>query len=183
MTALCDEEVWGFLEKRRSTLQGVVLSGGEPTMSADLNDIIERIRDMGFKVKLDTNGSNPKILFDLIEKGLIDYVAMDYKSHKEKFFEITKTNFFDKFFESLSYLISCEKVPFELRTTVHTDLLNEDDINIMIDIIDRAGFNGNYYLQNFRQADTIEPLPEQSRIIDIALIKNPSGFLMHLRNF
>jgi Pyruvate-formate lyase-activating enzyme len=74
-----------FLNGKKGLLEGVVLCGGEPTLNPDLPDLIKKIKDLGFKVKLDTNGSNPKMLKELIENKLIDYVAMDIKLPKNRY--------------------------------------------------------------------------------------------------
>ena len=75
-----DAEFFAFLEKRKGLLDGVCVSGGEPTLTPDLASFLKKIKDMGFSVKLDTNGSNPRILKHLVEEGLVDYVAMDVKN-------------------------------------------------------------------------------------------------------
>ena len=81
--AFSEEEVLNFLKKRRSILEGVAITGGEPTLQPDLRKFIEKIRDMGYRIKLDTNGYRPDVLRSLCEDGLIDYVAMDIKTCKE----------------------------------------------------------------------------------------------------
>lgn len=78
--ALPEEEVWAFLEKRRGLLDGVVISGGEPTLQADLPDALRRVKAMGYQAKLDTNGQRPGAVASLLEAGLLDYVALDIKA-------------------------------------------------------------------------------------------------------
>lgn len=83
--AMPEEEVLKFLQKRRGILQGVCITGGEPTLQPDLEDFIRKVKEMGYLVKLDTNGSRPKVLESLLEKGLLDYVAMDIKASRENY--------------------------------------------------------------------------------------------------
>ena len=82
---ISEEEFFSFLNKRKGILNGVCITGGEPTLYPDLEAFIRRIKEMGYLVKLDTNGYNPDILIDLVNKGLIDFVAMDIKNSKEKY--------------------------------------------------------------------------------------------------
>lgn len=85
MPELRESDVLAFLEKRRNLLSGVCISGGEPTLQPDLRDFITSCRNMGYKIKLDTNGSRPEILIPLLEDGLVDYVAMDIKADKKTY--------------------------------------------------------------------------------------------------
>lgn len=82
---ISEDELLAFLESRRGRLSGVCVSGGEPTLHPDLPDLVKKIKDLGFEVKLDTNGTNPKMLSRLISDGLVDYVAMDIKNSPEKY--------------------------------------------------------------------------------------------------
>lgn len=83
--AIPEEEVLKFLQKRRGILQGVCITGGEPTLQPNLEDFIRKVKEMGYLVKLDTNGSRPEVLKSLLEKGLLDYVAMDIKASRENY--------------------------------------------------------------------------------------------------
>ena len=83
--AISEEEVLKFLQKRRGILQGVCITGGEPTLQPDLENFVRKIKEMGYLVKLDTNGSRPEVLKSLLEKGLLDYVAMDIKASEENY--------------------------------------------------------------------------------------------------
>ncbi len=94
-------------------------------------DICNLIKELGYKIKLDTNGFNPKMVEKLISFDLIDYIALDYKAPVYKFKEITKTTFNEKFFDTLDLLVD-KNFAFEVRTTVHSNLLNENDINKII---------------------------------------------------
>jgi len=147
-----------FLKKRRGMLEGVVLSGGEATLYAGLPELCQEIKALGYKIKLDTNGANPTILLELLEKGVLDYVALDYKAPKQKFQAITKNKHFDHFSLSLSELLQRD-VAFEVRTTVCNELLSVEDINHVINDLFRRGYKGKYYLQHY-----IEDTPHLGRI-------------------
>jgi len=113
---------------------------------------------MGFLVKIDTNGSQPKTLKELIDKKLIDYVALDFKAMPENFEKITQSELFIPFEKSLHLLLESE-VSFEVRTTVHSDLLKKNDIQQMISYLENIGYSGNYYIQHFVNGpETIEKL-------------------------
>ena len=129
-------------------------TGGEPTLNKDLPDFIKKIRKMGFSVKLDTNGSNPKMLKDLIRKNLVDYVAMDIKGPKERYNEfVGGKNNIEKIQESINILRE-NKVDSEFRSTIVPALHKREDVLTMAKWI--AGAK-RYYLQNFRPEKTINP--------------------------
>ncbi|MCC7260792.1 MAG: anaerobic ribonucleoside-triphosphate reductase activating protein [Alphaproteobacteria bacterium] len=177
------EDVWQFLEERRNLLDGVVISGGECTLSPELPEFIRRVRELGYKVKLDTNGLRPDKLEMLLLRGHLDYVALDYKAPREKFIEVTGGDGFTEFHSSLVMLCR-SAVPFEVRTTVHTGLLDEHDVTAIMDDLQKSGFRGSFYVQNFRAApEMMRPLPEQPRRLDLSLLPTPQGFTLHTRNF
>lgn len=133
-----------FLKNRKGKLDGVVITGGEPCLQADLHDFIKQIRKMGFCVKLDTNGSMPDALKQVIFD--VDYVAMDIKAPVEKYGEITKVNVnLDKIKESIK-LIMESGVDYEFRTTVIKSQLNLKDFENIGKLIKGAK---RYYLQKF----------------------------------
>ncbi|NRB11222.1 MAG: anaerobic ribonucleoside-triphosphate reductase activating protein [Rickettsiaceae bacterium] len=177
------DDITQFLQKRVGIIEGVVLSGGECTLSPKLPEFIKYVRELGYKVKLDTNGLNPDMLESLINKSQLNYVALDYKAPPKKFYAITRTKKFSYFKRSLKLL--CESnIPFEVRTTVHTDLINEQDIEDILTDLERSNFKGNYYLQNFRQStEIVAPLQDQTRKLDLNLIHFPKSFKMFTRNF
>ena len=145
-------DVLSFLKKRIGLLDGVVLSGGEAT-THNLIKFCQEIKKLGFKIKLDTNGVNHKNIVKLLELDLIDYIALDYKAPKHKFHQITHLNTYNIFENTLEYLIE-HNVNFEVRTTIHNDLLNEKDINIIIEDLVQKGYKNTYFLQNFLETDT-----------------------------
>lgn len=141
-----EEELFSFLEKRKGMLGGVCISGGEPTLMPDLEDFIRKIKGMGYKVKLDTNGYRPDLLRHLIDEGLLDYVAMDIKNSKEKYSLTAGTEIdIEKIEESASVLMS-GNLPFEFRTTVVKELHDEAD---MVNIGKWLRGEEKFFLQGF----------------------------------
>lgn len=143
-----EAEVFAFLQKRRGLLDGVVFSGGEPTLQPDLVDVIRKVKDMGFLVKLDSNGTNPVVLRTLMDRGLVDYLAMDLKAPLAKYAGIcgAKSNtFLENIRESIALLLTGQ-VPYEFRTTVVPEL-NEDDLLVMAAEVQGARL---YVLQQYR---------------------------------
>lgn len=137
-----------FLESRIGLLDAVVLSGGECTIHKNIIPFIRKIKSMGFLVKIDTNGSNPQVIKNLIYDQLVDSVALDFKSLPETFNQITQSSFFSKFEQSLSVLMH-SKIKFEVRTTFHSSLISENEFVKMIDFLESKHFQGNYYVQFF----------------------------------
>ena len=156
------EDILNFLKTRVNLLEAVVLSGGEAS-SYDLVLFCQ-------KIKLDTNGTNFLHVKELIELNLLDYVALDYKSPKTKFTQITHSNKFDEFSQTLDFLIK-SSVEFEIRTTLHDDLLDENDINeIIIDLKNRK-YTSKYFIQEFRDTGTnIANLQRPKKKIDKSLL-------------
>lgn len=145
-------DILKFLQKRVGLLDSVVLSGGE-ALGHDLTSFCKEIKALGFKIKLDTNGTNTKALINLIENDLIDYIALDFKAPDYKYQQITQSNLYKDFLESLTYLIHT-KQKFEVRTTVHNDLLNIYDLNWMINLLYSLEYTNTYYLQRFLETPT-----------------------------
>ncbi len=177
-----EEEFLEFLKNRVGLLDGVSFTGGCPTMYPNLINFAKKIKEMGFDIKLDTNGINFEIIKKLVEKNIVDYIALDFKAPKEKFYEITKNKNYDKFEKTLDFLINSD-VEFEIRTTVHTDLLDENDINKIIDILAQKGYKGTYYLQNYFETDkeTIGNIGSQKRKLDISKLNKKIS--VEFRNF
>jgi pyruvate formate lyase activating enzyme len=164
-----------FLRTRKNLLDGVVLSGGESTLHQDLPWLADQIQQMGMKVKIDTNGSRPHILENLIAQKLVNYVALDFKALPEDFEEITQSNFFKNFEESLKILIA-KNTQFEVRTTVHSELISKEKISKMAGLLHDHGYKGKYFLQHFVcEKETIKELPQSKKpdlkITDYAEIK------------
>jgi pyruvate formate lyase activating enzyme len=141
------EDLFLFLEERFGRLEGVVVTGGEPTLHPDLPDFIKRIKAIGYLVKLDTNGTNPDMLAGLIKDGLIDYIAMDIKAPLNRYEEIVSAPVNCKNLEKSVKIIMDSGLPYEFRTTVVPGLLAADDFEAMGQLIKGAK---KWYLQNFK---------------------------------
>ena len=178
-----EQKILDFLKSRIGLLDGVVLSGGECCLFDDVYDFIKKIKEMGFLVKIDTNGTNAKLIKKLVNNKMIDFVALDYKAPKEKFKSIAGIDGFDKFDETLKFLIQ-SNIDMEIRTTVHTKLLNEDDVNNIILDLENKGYNKTYHIQNFRNDNksTLGNIGDQDRILNKELIKS-SKIKVFFRNF
>lgn len=147
-----------FLKSRKNLLDAVVFSGGECLLHKKSISFIAEVKKMGFLVKIDTNGSQPQVLKELIDKQLINYVALDFKAMPTHFEKITQSRLFLPFEKSFLLLLQ-SKISFEVRTTVHSELLNKNDIQQMISYLENMGYSGNYYIQNFvNGVPTIEKL-------------------------
>jgi pyruvate formate lyase activating enzyme len=143
------EHVQDFLISRRRLLDGVVFSGGECTIHPQVIPFVREVKRMGFEVKIDTNGSRPEVIRQLIEENLLDYVALDFKAMPENYWKITRSDLFASFEKSLEILIP-SKVRFEVRTTVHSDQLTSSDLQAMETWLRGKSYTGTYYLQHFR---------------------------------
>ncbi len=146
-------EVVSYLKKRTGILDGVCVTGGEPLLQSDIAEFLSEIKALGYKIKLDTNGSFPEKLQKLIEAGLCDYVAMDIKNCKERYVETAGNPELDMsaISESVNLLLSgvCD---YEFRTTVVAELHTEKDIEAAAKWIKGAK---RYFLQNFVDSGNI----------------------------
>ncbi len=157
---ISEEEVLAHLKKRSNVLSGLCITGGEPTLQPDLCDFIEKVRALGYKIKLDTNGLKPNTLGQLLEKGFLDYVAMDIKAGRDNYSRATGINAnIDKISESVSILLKSD-VEFELRTTVVRGIHTEEDFadikSWLSEIVgESASRIEHYYLQSYVYRDTV----------------------------
>ncbi|MEF9945157.1 MAG: anaerobic ribonucleoside-triphosphate reductase activating protein [Lachnospiraceae bacterium] len=151
-----EEEVLGFLKKRVGVLDGVCVSGGEPLLQPDIQEFLGAIKALGYEVKLDTNGSFPTKLKSLVDKGLVDYVAMDIKNSKEHYGKTIGLESYDlsPVEESVDFLLS-GAVPYEFRTTVVREFHKKEDfVSIGKWLIGAK----QYFLQGFVDSgDLIQP--------------------------
>ena len=151
-TTIPFEDILEYLRSRKGLLDAVVVSGGEPTLMPDLKEKIQQIKELGFLVKLDTNGTNPEVIKDLYESKLIDYVAMDIKNSLTKYPETTGTKNVPnkKIVESIKYLMSCG-IDYEFRTTLVKEFHDEQSIESMGELIKGAK---KLYLQKFVERES-----------------------------
>ncbi len=150
---LTEDEVLAFLATRRGKLDGVVMSGGECTTYRGLPDFCARVKSLGFEVKTDTNGTNPKMLARLLGEGLVDYVAIDVKAPASRWPAVTGADLHRHVHRSLELLLGQAEVRFEIRTTVHPDLLPTSALREIQADLDGLGFEGPWYLQPFREGE------------------------------
>ncbi len=142
-----------FLNTRKGKLDGVVITGGEPTLHNDLPEFIKKIKDNNFAVKLDTNGTNPDMLQKLINSDLIDYIAMDIKAPLEKYKYITEIDVdITKIQKSINLILN-SGMDYEFRTTVVKSQLTVEDFDKIADMINGAK---RYYLQKFQPSKTLD---------------------------
>ncbi|WP_321494468.1 anaerobic ribonucleoside-triphosphate reductase activating protein [uncultured Desulfobacter sp.] len=149
------EDILAFLEKRKGMVEGVVITGGEPTLQGDLIDFIQTVRLMGYKVKLDTNGTAPGILDTLFDQGLVDYLAMDIKTDRDHYPMVMKNpGLLDRVMESIALIM--EKAPaYEFRTTCARPFVTSGIMENIGKMIRGAAF---YVLQPCsRNVDILDP--------------------------
>jgi len=125
------EEVLSFLRHRQGTLEGVVVTGGEPTLQPDLLDFLTQVKSLGYFVKLDTNGARPDVLQEAIEKKLVDYIAMDLKAPLEKYALITGVSCDIATLQRSMQLIKDSGLAYEFRTTYDKEVLTDKDIDAL----------------------------------------------------
>ena len=157
-----EDEIFSYLHKRAGLLDGVVISGGEPTLQPDLIPFSRRLRALGYDIKLDTNGSRPDVIAELLQHNLVDFIAMDIKAPPGKYPELSGMKCVDcnLILDSLKAILD-HGIAYELRTTVVPRLLTCDDIAAITRWL-AASFpgqldSGHYVLQQFRGIHTLEP--------------------------
>ena len=148
-----EEEIFFFLKEREHWLDGVVVTGGEPTIHKDLPDFLRSIREIGLLIKLDTNGSRPDVLRFLFEEGLVDYVAMDIKAPMSIYNKLAGVTVPLKRVEESISLIVDSGIEHEFRTTEVKSLLSPEDI---IEIKKNVPKGSKYCLQEFRPENALE---------------------------
>ncbi len=167
-----EEEVLAHLKKRRGVLEGVCITGGEPTLQPDLADFIKKLKELGYLVKLDTNGYHSKVLLRLLSEGLLDYVAMDIKASPENYAKAAGCPGLDfsRIEESIGILKNCH-IPYEFRTTVVQGLHTVSEFAAIGRLLEGSRA---YYLQSFRKDENViqagfEAFPEDDmrRILEI----------------
>ncbi len=148
-----EEELLSFLKGRRGLLEGVCLTGGEPLMRPDLKELCGKIKDLGFLIKLDTNGFRPGALKDLIQAGLVDYVAMDIKNAPGRYGETTGRPGLDlgPLYESIEWLKTAP-VDYEFRTTAVAEFHDDSSFSEIGNLIQGAR---RYFIQCFTDRDSV----------------------------
>lgn len=151
LPVISEDEVFTYLNKRKGVLEGVCISGGEPTLEKDLASFIEKIKNIGYFVKLDSNGTNPEVIKNLFKNGLIDYLAMDIKNDKDNYASIIGFDKFDtkKVEESVDFLLG-SKYPYEFRTTLIKEFHKKENIAKIAEWIKGAN---KYFLQKFKDSE------------------------------
>lgn len=145
-------QVMEYLEKRKGLIDGVCVTGGEPLLQPDLHDFLRTVKDMGYRVKLDTNGSLPDKLKRILATGLVDYVAMDVKSSPNSYpIAIGGETDFSLFEESIS-LLKTGGIPHEFRTTVVKGIHTPEDIEEIAKLLQGEQ---NYFLQTFKDSGNL----------------------------
>lgn len=155
-----EEEVLSHIKKRRNILEGVCITGGEPTLHADLPDLIRRIKDIDLPVKLDSNGSNPAMIKQLYEDGLIDMIAMDIKAAPSKYAMVCGLKDIDMapYMESIRYIMECG-IEYEFRTTLVKGLHDTSDMEEIGRLLSGAKA---YTLQSYKKSDGVISVIEGS---------------------
>lgn len=144
---ISEDHFFSFLNKRKGVIDGVCITGGEPLLQKDIIEFIIKIKNLGYKIKLDTNGSFPSKLKEIVTAGIIDYVAMDIKNCAEKYALTSGVENLDfsRIKESIDFLIS-GKIPYEFRTTAVREFHDRESFTGISALINGAD---NYYIQNF----------------------------------
>lgn len=148
-----EKEFFEHLEKRKGKLEGVCITGGEPTIQPDIIEFIRKIKDMGYLVKLDSNGSNPHVLEKIIQEGLVDFIAMDIKSAPENYSKVVGLNVdIEKIKKSVKMIME-SGIDYEFRTTVVPGVHSEEEFLEVGKWIKGAKA---YYLQEYREMITLD---------------------------
>lgn len=173
------DELFAFLKKRSGVLDGVCITGGEPLLNPDIDSFIKEIRKLGYLIKLDTNGSNPEYLKNLVEQGLVDYVAMDIKNSKDAYPKTVGIDNFDvsPISESVEFLKN-SKTDYEFRTTIVKEFHSEDEI---LKIGEWLKDSKKYFLQNFVDSESV--IKKGLHPVDESELKNWKDILTRYIDF
>ncbi|MBR3280350.1 MAG: anaerobic ribonucleoside-triphosphate reductase activating protein [Clostridia bacterium] len=151
--SLVEDDIFEFLEKRKGILDGVVITGGEPLIHNDINLFISKIKEIGYKVKLDTNGTNPELLQSLINQNLIDYVAMDIKNDFPNYAKtVGVENINTENIKKSIDILKHSKIDYEFRTTIVKEFHNIESITNICELI---GKEPKYFIQNFEDSSNV----------------------------
>ena len=150
---ILEQDILEFLQKKQGLIQGICITGGEPTLQSDLKDFILKIKNLGYAVKLDTNGSNPQVLQELINEKLVDYVAMDIKTSLEKYDLCTLGQVSPENIIASIQLLKQSNIDYEFRTTMAPGIVEEKDILKIVELIKGSP---RYFLQRFKPSKSID---------------------------
>lgn len=154
LPSISQDEVLEYLKHRKGFIDGVVITGGEPTIHSHLPKLLDRIKSLGLAIKLDTNGYTSKMLREILAQNLVDYIAMDIKTSMAKYEQaVGKEINPERLLESIS-LIKSSTIDSEFRTTCVPYLVEEEDIKQIARLLEGAK---HYTLQQFRDGDTLDP--------------------------
>lgn len=153
MEPYSEEEIFSHLNKRKNTLNGVCITGGEPTLQSELPEFIRKVKTLNLLVKLDTNGTNPALLSSLLNEGLLDYVAMDIKHCKSKYNDVACMNPLDlQSIEDSVEILKNSSIDYEFRTTVTRELHKMEDFQEIGKWIEGSKA---YYLQPYKESEQV----------------------------
>ncbi len=159
MTYISNNDFFDFLKKRKGFLDAVTITGGEPTIHTDLPNFCTSIKNLGYLIKLDTNGSNPEMVENLIKDKLVDYLAMDIKAPWDKYEKVIGVRIDIQKLKQTVKVIMEKALDYEFRTTVIPEFLDKDDIKTIAEQIRGAK---HYYLQQFKpNIDLVDPKAEK----------------------
>lgn len=150
---ISEKEIFAFLEKRKNILSGICITGGEPTLQKNLPLFIEKVRSLGYKIKLDTNGYRPEIISDLLDKKLLDYIAMDIKSGYSNYAKVSGVPNLDiDIIKKSIFIIENSDISYEFRTTVVKELHTKQDFYEICEMISPIS---PFYIQSFKDSGNI----------------------------
>lgn len=162
---IAESEILSYLKKRKGILEGLCITGGEPTLNPDLPEFIKKVKDIGYSVKVDTNGTNPEMVKLLVKEGLADYFAIDIKNDRENYAEIIGFKTFDtsKIEKTVEFLLS-GKTGYEFRTTLIAEYHKAENIRRIGEWIKGAD---KYFMQKFKSGDNcisqdLSPVSEET---------------------
>lgn len=148
------EKILNFLKKRQGKLDGLVISGGEPTLHSGLLDFMQQVKDLGFLIKLDTNGTNPEVIEKALLKNLVDYIAMDIKASSRKYSDIAGVKINPEKIKKTQSLIQKSNIEYEFRTTIIKEF---HDQTMLEEIFKSCKGCKKFTIQNYRNGKTLNP--------------------------
>ncbi|MBR4262123.1 MAG: anaerobic ribonucleoside-triphosphate reductase activating protein [Bacilli bacterium] len=146
-----EEEIFSYLKKRQGILDGIVISGGEPTVQKDLDQFMRKVKELGYQIKLDTNGSNPDLIKKLLDEELVDYVAMDIKNVLSEYKDVTGVKVLEEKIKKSIKILQKSNIDHEFRTTI---IKNIHDLDKILKICSYVK-EDKMYLQNFEQSENV----------------------------